>query len=71
MGPCLLPASSSKGELRRYRAVSASTNNTQPQLLTILYLMCHEDWTFREAGVHLDEHRELRQTLGLVSVPTR
>jgi hypothetical protein len=31
--------------------------------------MGHEDWTFREAKVRLDEHRELRQALGLVSVP--
>lgn len=42
---------------------------TQPQLLAILCLMRHEDWTFREAEVHLKEHRELRETLGLKSVP--
>jgi hypothetical protein len=29
--------------------------------------MRYEDWTFREAGVR--EHRELRQTLGLTSMP--
>src|SRR5213079_3581392 len=42
---------------------------TQPQLLAILCLMRYEDWTFREAEVRLSEHRELRQVLGLVSVP--
>ena len=31
--------------------------------------MRYEDWTFREAEVRLSEHRELRQVLGLVSVP--
>ncbi len=41
----------------------------QPQLLAILCLMRYEDWTFREAEVRLSEHRELRQVLGLVSVP--
>ena len=33
--------------------------------------MRYEDWTFREAEVRLGEHRELRQALGLVSVPDR
>src|SRR6202048_1434302 len=42
---------------------------TQPQLLAVLCLMRYEDWTFREAEVRLGEHRELRQVLGLVSVP--
>jgi hypothetical protein len=42
---------------------------TQPQLLAILCLMRYEDWTFREAEVRLREHQELRQTLGLKSVP--
>lgn len=28
-----------------------------------------EDWTFREAEVRLGEHREVRQALGLSSVP--
>ena len=41
----------------------------QPQLLAILCLMRYEDWTFREAEVRLGEHRELRQALGLASVP--
>ena len=41
----------------------------QPQLLAIPCLMRYEDWTFREAEVRLGEHRELRQTLGLGSVP--
>ncbi len=31
--------------------------------------MRYEDWTFREAEVRLGEHRELRQALGLASVP--
>jgi hypothetical protein len=31
--------------------------------------MRYEDWTFREAEVRLSEHRELRQVLGLGSVP--
>jgi len=38
-------------------------------LLAILCLMRYEDWTFREAEVRLGEHRELRQSLGLTSVP--
>jgi transposase len=38
-------------------------------LLAILCLMRYEDWTFREAEVRLQEHRELRQILGLKSVP--
>src|SRR4029077_17264044 len=31
--------------------------------------MSSEDWIFREAELRLCEHRELRQPLGLVSVP--
>ena len=31
--------------------------------------MLIEDWTFREAEARLSEHRELRQVLGLASVP--
>ena len=42
---------------------------TQPQLLAILCLMRYEDWTFREAGVRLREHAELRVVLRLSSVP--
>jgi hypothetical protein len=42
---------------------------TQPHLLGILCLMRYEDWTFREAEVRLGEHCELRQALGLRSVP--
>jgi hypothetical protein len=38
---------------------------TQPQLLAILCLMRYEDWTFRETEVRLQEHVELRMTLGL------
>ena len=42
---------------------------TQPQLLAVLCLMRYEDWTFRETEVRLREHRELRETLKLTSVP--
>jgi hypothetical protein len=55
--------------LRRYRSRFSKRQFTQPQLLAILCLMRCEDWTFREAKVRLSEHRELRQVLGLVSVP--
>lgn len=59
----------SKAVLPRYRSRFSKHQFTQPQLLAILCLMRYEDWTFREAEVRLGEHRELRQTLGLVSVP--
>src|SRR2546428_6238703 len=52
-----------------YRTRFSKRQFTQPQLLAILCLMRYEDWTFREAEVRLSEHRELRQTLGLSSVP--
>jgi hypothetical protein len=55
--------------LPRYRSRFSKRQFTQPQLLAILCLMRYEDWTFREAEVRLGEHRELRQVLGLVSVP--
>ena len=55
--------------LPRYRSRFSKHQFTQPQLLAILCLMRYEDWTFREAEVRLGEHRELRQTLGLGSVP--
>src|ERR1700674_4420857 len=55
--------------LPRYRSRFSKRQFTQPQLLAILCLMRYEDWTFREAEVRLGEHRELRQALGLVSVP--
>ena len=42
---------------------------TQPQLLAVLCLMRHEDWTFREAETRLKEHQELRAALQLRSVP--
>ena len=32
-------------------------------------MMRYEDWTFRETEVRLREHRELRETLQLSSVP--
>lgn len=59
----------SKAVLPRYRSRFSKHQFTQPQLLAILCLMRYEDWTFREAEVRLGEHRELRQTLGLTSVP--
>src|ERR1700724_3837385 len=55
--------------LPTYRSRFSKHQFTQPQLLAILCLMRYEDWTFREAEVRLGEHRELRQALGLVSVP--
>jgi hypothetical protein len=59
----------SKAVLPRYRTRFSKHLFTQPQFLAILCLMRYEDWTFREAEVRLGEHRELRQMLGLVSVP--
>jgi DDE family transposase/transposase-like protein DUF772 len=59
----------SKAVLPRYRSRFSKHQFTQPQLLAVLCLMRYEDWTFREAEVRLGEHRELRQMLGLVSVP--
>jgi hypothetical protein len=52
-----------------YRTRFSKHQFTQPQLLAILGLMRYEDCTSREAEVRLGEHRELRQTLGLSSVP--
>jgi hypothetical protein len=59
----------SKAVLPRYRSRFSKHQFDQPQLLAVLCLMRYEDWTFREAEVRLGEHRELRQALGLVSVP--
>jgi Transposase DDE domain/Transposase domain (DUF772) len=59
----------SKAVLPRYRSRFSKHLFDQPQLLAILCLMRYEDWTFREAEVRLAEHRELRQVLGLASVP--
>src|SRR5579863_4608824 len=59
----------SRAVLPRYRSCFSKHQFNQPQLLAILCLMRYEDWTFREAEVRLGEHRELRQVLGLVSVP--
>ena len=55
--------------LPRYRSRFSKHQFNQPQLLAILCLMRYEDWTFREPEVRLGEHRELRQALGLASVP--
>jgi hypothetical protein len=59
----------SRTVLPRYRSRFSNHQFTQPQLLATLCLMRYEDWTFREVEVWLGEHRELRQTLGLMSVP--
>src|ERR1700746_1838020 len=59
----------SRAVLPRYRSRFSKHQFTQPQLMAILCLMRYEDWTFREAEVRLSEHRELRQVLGLGSVP--
>jgi hypothetical protein len=59
----------SKAVLPRYRSRFSKHQFNQPQLLAILCLMRYADWTFREAEVRLGEHRELRQALGLSSVP--
>src|SRR5579863_7992890 len=59
----------SRAVLPRYRSRFSKRQFTQPQLLAILCLMRYEDRTFREAEVRLGEHRELRQVLGLGSVP--
>jgi hypothetical protein len=58
-----------KAVLPRFRSRFSKHQFTQPQLLAILCLMRYEDWTFREAEVRLGEHRELREALGLASVP--
>jgi Transposase DDE domain/Transposase domain (DUF772) len=52
-----------------YRSRFSKHQFTQPQLLAVLCLMRYEDWTFREAEVRLREHRDLREVLGLHSVP--
>jgi len=66
---CSHRPASLKAVLPRYRSRFSKHQFTQPQLLAILCLMRYEDWTFRETEVRLGEHRELRQTLGLLSVP--
>jgi hypothetical protein len=58
-----------KAVLPRYRSRFSKHQFNQPQLLAVLCLMRYEDWTFRGAEVRLAEHRELRQALGLRSVP--
>ena len=52
-----------------YRSKFSKHIFTQPQLLALLCLMRYEDWTFREVEVRLSEHSELRDALGLGSVP--
>ena len=59
----------SRAALPRYRRRFSKHQFTQPQLRAVLCLMRYEDWTFREAEIRLGEHRELRQALGLSSVP--
>jgi hypothetical protein len=55
--------------LPRYRSRFSKHQFNQPQLLAVLCRMRYEDWTFGEAEVRLGERRELRQALGLGSVP--
>jgi hypothetical protein len=52
-----------------YRSKYSKHTFSQPQLLAILCLMRYEDWTFRETEVRLQEHIELRMTLGLKQTP--
>lgn len=52
-----------------YRSPFSKHLFTQPQLLAVLCLMRYEDWTFREAEVRLQEHRELQAALGLQTIP--
>ena len=59
----------SQAVLPAYRSKFSKHRFTQPQLLAMLCLMRHEDWTFRDAEVRLAEYRELRAALGLHSVP--
>jgi len=58
-----------EGVVPRYRSPFSKHTFTQPSLLAILCLMRYEDWTYREAEVHLREHAELRAALGLERVP--
>src|SRR3970040_1909186 len=72
VGPCPFARTAvqvATAVLPPYRTRFSKHQFTQPQLLAILCLMRYEDWTFREAGVRLGEHRELRQPLGLSRVP--
>src|SRR3989304_9182331 len=52
-----------------YRSRFSKHQFPPPELLAVLCLMRYEDWTFREAEVRLREHRDLREVLGLASVP--
>jgi hypothetical protein len=57
---CLLPASLCKSLGRCHRSRFSKRQFTQPQLLAILCLMRHEDWTFREAEVRLGDSRQAK-----------
>lgn len=52
-----------------YRSRWSKHTFTQPRLLAILCLMRYEDWTYRETEMRLQEHAELRATLGIERVP--
>lgn len=52
-----------------YRTKGSKHVFTQPQLLTLLCLMRHQRWSYREIENWLAEHRELREDLGLQHVP--
>jgi len=58
-----------KAVLPLYRSRFSKHQFNQPQLWAVLCLLRYQDWTFREADARLGEHRELRQALGLGSVP--
>jgi hypothetical protein len=55
--------------LPSYRSTCSKHRLTPLQRLATLCLMRDEDWTFRETGVRVAEHRELRRALGLNRVP--
>jgi hypothetical protein len=59
----------SRAVFPRYRSRFGKQQFNQPQLLAILCRIPYEDWTLPEAEVRLGGHRELRQALGLGSVP--
>jgi hypothetical protein len=55
--------------LPAYRSKCSKHRFPQPQLLAMFRWMHDEDWTVREAAVHVAEYRELRAALGLHRAP--
>jgi hypothetical protein len=55
--------------LPRYLSRHSKYPRAQPTLLALLCVMCHADLTFRETEMHLAEHAELRNALGLAWMP--